>query len=134
MLALIPLAAGAVLAQDKKSVWAGVYIAQQAARGAELYSSACASCHGSDLEGIEQAPSLAGGPFAQRWDGSTLRKLFERVQDMPPDDPKKRLTDQQYVDVLAFLLGANRIPAGTAPLEADKNGLALITFLATKPK
>jgi quinoprotein glucose dehydrogenase len=134
MLALIPLAVGAVLAQDKKSIWTGVYTAPQAARGAELYTSTCASCHGNDLEGIEQAPSLAGGAFAQRWDGSTLRTLFERVQDMPPDDPRKRLADRQCADVLAFLLSANKIPAGTAALDADKNALAQIMFSATKPK
>jgi mono/diheme cytochrome c family protein len=128
------LTVGGALAQDKKSVWAGVYEAKQAARGAELYTRACAACHGQDLEGIEQAPSLAGGTFAQRWDGSALKKLFERMEEMPPDDPNKRLSDQQNVDLLAFLLSANKIPAGTVALDADRNGLAQITFLATKPK
>ena len=129
---VILLAVGGALAQDKKSVWAGVYDAKQAERGAELYTRACAACHGQDLEGIEQAPPLAGGTFAQRWDGSALKKLFERMEEMPPDDPNKRLSDQQNVDVLAFLLSANKIPAGTAALAADKNGLAQITFLARK--
>ena len=128
------LTVGGALAQDKKSVWAGVYDAKQAARGAELYTRACAACHGPDLEGIEQAPPLAGGTFAQRWDGTALKKLLERLEEMPPDDPNKRLSDQQNVDVLAFLLSANKIPAGTVPLDADRNGLAQITFLATKPK
>ena len=128
------LAVGGALAQDKKSVWAGVYDTKQAERGAELYVRACATCHGQDLEGIEEAPPLAGGPFGQRWDGTALKKLFERVEDMPPDDPNKRLSDQQNVDVLAFLLSANKIPAGTAALRANRDGLAQITFLATKPK
>jgi mono/diheme cytochrome c family protein len=124
------LAVGGALAQDKKSVWAGVYDTKQAARGAEFYTRTCAACHGQDLEGIEQAPPLAGGTFAQRWDGSTLRKLIERIEEMPPDDFNKRLSDAQNVDVLAFLLSANKIPAGTAALVADRNGLAQITFLA----
>jgi mono/diheme cytochrome c family protein len=124
------LAVGGALAQDKKSVWAGVYDTKQAARGAELYTRTCAACHGQDLEGIEQAPPLAGGTFAQRWDGSTLRKLIERIEEMPPDDFNKRLSDQQNIDVLAFLLSANKIPAGPAALVADRNGLAQITFLA----
>jgi hypothetical protein len=111
-----------------------VYDAKQAARGAELYTRACAACHGQDLEGIEQAPPLAGGTFGQRWDGSALKKLIERIEEMPPDDPNKRLSDQQNVDVLAFLLSSNKIPAGAAALAADRNGLAQITFLATKPK
>ena len=57
---------------------------------------------------------------------------FCAMEDMPPDDPNKRLSDQQYVDLLAFLLSANKIPAGTAALDADRNGLAQITFLAKK--
>ena len=128
------LTVGGALAQDKKSVWAGVDDAKQAARGAELYIRACAACHGHDLEGVEQAPPLAGGAFAQRWDGSALKKLFERMEEMPPDDPNKRLSDQQNVELLAFLLSANKIPAGTAALDADRNGLAQITVHATKPK
>ena len=131
---VIALAAVATFAQEKKTVWAGVYDAKQAERGAELYSATCSTCHGQDLEGVEQAPPLAGGPFAQRWDGTSLKKLFERLQEMPPDAASARLTDKQYADVLAFLLSANKIPAGTATLDADKNALAQITFLATKPK
>jgi len=130
----VALAAGAALAQDKKTVWAGVYTTQQAERGAKLYRDTCGSCHGDDLEGMEQAPPLAGGTFAQRWDGIALKKLFERIQEMPPDAPAKRLADQQCVDVLAFLLSAHKIPAGAVALAADKNALAQITFLATKPK
>jgi len=132
--AALALAASVALAQDKKSVWAGVYSAKQAEHGSELYASTCATCHGADLEGIEQAPTLAGGTFAQRWDGTTLRKLFERIQEMPPDAPAKRLSDQESVDVLAFLLSSNKMPAGATALVADKNALAQITFLATKPK
>jgi len=132
--AALALAASVALAQEKKSVWTGVYSAKQAEHGAELYASTCATCHGSDLEGIEQAPTLAGGTFAQRWDGTPLRKLFERILEMPPDAPAKRLTDQQSVDVLAFLLSANKMPAGATALDADKNTLGQITFLATKPK
>jgi quinoprotein glucose dehydrogenase len=128
------LAVSGAFAQDKKSVWTGVYDAKQAVRGAELYTRACAACHGQDLEGIEQAPPLVGGTFAQRWDGSALKKLIERIEEMPPDDPNKRLSDQQNVDVLAFLLSANKVPAGTVALDADRNGLAQITFLAAKPR
>jgi S-disulfanyl-L-cysteine oxidoreductase SoxD len=124
------LAVAGGLAQDKKSVWVGVYDAKQAERGADLYTRTCAACHGQDLEGIEQALPLAGGPFAQRWDGSTLKKLIERIEEMPPDDPNKRLSDQQNVDVLAFLLSANKVPAGTSALSANKKDLDQITYLA----
>src|SRR5439155_14791910 len=89
--ALVTVAFTGAFVQSPKSVWAGVYKAEQAAAGAELYTSVCAECHGDDLEGRERAPALAGATFAQRWDGSTLKKLFERMEEMPPDDPQARL-------------------------------------------
>jgi mono/diheme cytochrome c family protein len=116
-----------------KSVWSGVYTSAQATRGGDLYTNTCAECHGDDLEGIERAPALAGGTFAQRWDGASLKKLFERMEEMPPDDPAARLTAQKYIDILAFLLSANKVPAGSASLIADKDALAAITF-TSRPK
>jgi mono/diheme cytochrome c family protein len=133
-LAVAAATVATVLAQSTtKSVWSGVYTSAQATRGAELYTTVCAECHGDDLEGIERAPALAGGPFAQRWDGATLKKLFERMEEMPPDDPAARLTAQKYIDILAFLLSANKVPAGAAPLVADKDALAAIIY-TSRPK
>lgn len=133
-LALAVATFAAVFAQSAKSVWTGVYTAAQARSGAELYGSVCAECHGDDLAGIERAPALAGGPFGQRWDGATLKKLFERMEEMPPDDPAARLTAKQYIEILAFLLSSNNIPAGQAPLAADKDALAAITYTSQRPK
>src|SRR4030095_2868079 len=123
-----------VSAQSTKSVWNGVYTAAQATRGTDLYNSVCVDCHGDDLEGREKAPALAGAAFAQRWDGATLRKLFERREEMPPDDPAARLEPKQYIDILAFLLSANNVPAGSQPLIVDKDALAAITYTSQRPK
>lgn len=117
-----------LFAQTTKSVWSGVYTIEQATRGTDLYQRVCSECHGDDLEGRERSPALAGSSFAQRWDGATLKKLFERMQEMPPDDPRKRLQPDQYADVLAFLLNANDVPAGSQPLVSDKDGLAAIKY------
>ena len=32
----------------------------------------------------------------------TLKKLFERMQEMPPDNPQARLQPNEYVDILGF--------------------------------
>jgi S-disulfanyl-L-cysteine oxidoreductase SoxD len=126
--------AAAAIAQSARSVWTGVYTTEQAARGEQLYARTCAECHGDDLEGRERAPALAGLTFGQRWDGATLKKLFERLEEMPPAKPEARLTSPQYADVLAFLLNANDIPAGTTPLQPDKKTLADITYTTQAPK
>jgi len=133
-LALAIVMFASAFAQTTRSVWTGVYTSEQAARGGELYRGKCAECHGADLEGRETAPALAGGVFGQRWDGATLKKLFGAMEDMPPDEPAKRLAPAQLIDVLAFLLSANTIPAGTKALVADKDALAAITYNSQRPK
>jgi mono/diheme cytochrome c family protein len=133
-LALVAGAASLAFAQTAKSVWTGVYTAEQATRGAEMYTTSCADCHGDDLEGRERAPALAGGDFAQRWDGATLKKLFERLEEMPPDDPQSRLAGKEYADILAYLLRANKIPAGTVALTSDKDALAGLVYTSQRPK
>jgi len=45
-----------------------------------------------------------------------------------------RLTPQKYADVLAFLLSANDLPAGTATLDPDKDALAAIIYTSQRPK
>src|SRR6476660_4300042 len=92
----IPLAvfvalSASLFAQTTTSVWTRVYTTAQATHGTDLYNRVCSECHGDDLEGREKAPALAGGSFAQRWDGAALKKLFERMQEMPPDNPATRL-------------------------------------------
>ncbi len=62
-----------------ESVWSGVYTAPQATSGEAIDFAACAKCHGDDLGGLD-ALALAGGTFGQRWDGATLKKLFERLE------------------------------------------------------
>ena len=120
-------------AQTTKSVWAGVYTTEQSTRGADLYTRVCSECHGDDLDGREKSPALAGGSFTQRWEGATLKKLFERMQEMPPADPAKRLKPDEYADVLAFVLSANDVPAGSQRLVSDKDVLAAIVY-AGRPK
>lgn len=133
-LSIVAMIAAPALAQSARSVWSGVYTTEQATRGEQLYVRTCAECHGDDLEGRERAPALAGLTFNQRWDGAVLKKLFEKVEEMPPAKPEARLTSQQYIDVVAFVLNANEIPAGTTPLESDKKTLAEITYTSQPPK
>lgn len=120
-------------AQNTKSVWSGVYSETQATAGETLFSDYCANCHGDDLAGVEGAPALAGSTFLQTWHGATLKKLFERIESMPPKNPKS-LTPKQYADVLAYLLSANRFPAGTTPLEPERSALSGVTITSVRPK
>lgn len=110
------------------SVWDGVYTAEQSARGAEAYKADCASCHGYDLSGGGQAPALADRDFMANWKGTALSELFERVQVTMPADRPGELTRERTADILAFLLNANKFPAGTAELPASLDVLKTIRF------
>ena len=121
------VAAGGAAARDQAatSVWAGVYTEAQATKGEAVYFARCVDCHGQDFAGREQAPALAGLGFMEKWNRATVRKLFEAVERMPPAQPKAR-APQDYVDVLAYMLSVNGLPAGTAPLPNDRAALARI--------
>ena len=137
--ALIPFAAvlaleSAVHAQPPtKSIWDGVFTEEQATRGKGLYSENCASCHGSELTGGEMAPPLAGGEFMAGWDGLTIGDLFERVRISMPQNAPGSLSGQQNSDILAFVLSANKFPAGTEELSNQAMILKTIKFEAKKP-
>lgn len=118
--------------QTTTSVWDGVYTAEQAKRGAEVYGTACASCHGDQLEGQGQAPPLRGSDFTGKWDKQAADDLFETMKASMPADQPGSLTREQNADVLAYLFQANRFPAGKTELPADAEGLKKIRIEAKK--
>jgi mono/diheme cytochrome c family protein len=124
------LAGGAGQAITTKSVWSGVYTADQAAAGEKVYFAQCAACHGDDLGGRERAPALAGPQFLDAWHGQNLWRMLERIGEMPPGAP---VSPADGVSVLAFLLYSSEMPSGPATLPADRARLAEITFERTKP-
>lgn len=104
-------------AQTTRSVNDGVFTAEQAKRGEATYAQECASCHGADLNGDGFAPPLAGADFSSNWNDLSVGDLFERIRiSMPPTGPGK-VTDQGKADIIAFLLDANKYPAGTTELQ-----------------
>jgi mono/diheme cytochrome c family protein len=120
----------AVAAQGSASVWDGVYTAKQAETGETIYFERCASCHGDDLAGRERSPALSGPLFLEAWHGKNLRRLFDRVAEMPPGAP---VSPAEAADLLAFILASAEIPAGSTALPADRGRLGEITFERTKP-
>ena len=126
------MAAAALAAQAKPSVWDGIYSLDQAQRGEAAYAADCASCHGAKLEGRSQAPPLSGAEFLMNWDGTTVGDLFEKVQASMPADKPGTLSPERTAGILAFLLSASKMPAGSNGLSADIEQLRQIRFEAAK--
>ena len=119
--------------QTSRSVWDGVYTAEQEKRGSQQYTNICARCHGEDLAGTDEATPLAGPGFLANWDGLTVGDLAERIfRTMPQNDPG-HLSRQQVADVITHLLSFNGFPAGKSELDPRVEILRQIRIEATKP-
>ena len=126
------VALAALVAFQERTVWDGVYTAEQARRGATLYANNCASCHGLALTGGESAPSLTGGEFMSNWSGLTLGDLFERIRISMPADRPGTLSREQTAGILAHLLNVGEFPTGTAELSTQTEILRQIRIEAVK--
>ena len=114
------------------SVWDGVFTDEQVKRGAASYQRECSNCHGAALEGGDMTPPLVGGGFTSNWNDLALGDLFERIRlTMPLDSPGK-LSRQQNVDVIAFILKSNAWLSGGAELPPDVGALKQIKIEANK--
>jgi mono/diheme cytochrome c family protein len=113
-------------AGDAKSIWDGVFTAEQAERGAEAYKTSCSECHGGDLMGDGFAPALSGADFQANWNDLSVGDLFERIRiSMPPSGPSS-VTPAQKADIVAHIFNFNKYPAGTAELEPKTEVLKTI--------
>jgi quinoprotein glucose dehydrogenase len=118
---------------DHTTVWSGVYTKAQAARGKDLYTKTCAPCHGENLGGklisdSSSPPPLRGERFVANWADLTLHDLHTRLRTtMPPDTPGS-LKNDEYTDILTFLLEQNGYPAGNDPLPSDTDRLKAIVI------
>lgn len=120
-------------ADAARSVWDGVYSAEQATRGEAAYSKDCGLCHGATLAGTGEAPGLAGTRFLSKWNGLTLGDLFDRIRTTMPMDRPGRLSREAYGEVLAYLLKFNGFPAGTKDLSSRTEMLASIGIALQRP-
>jgi glucose dehydrogenase/cytochrome c5 len=109
---------------------AAIFTEAQATHGQSLYRSNCAACHGGDLPG-EHAPSLRGNRFWSQWEHETVRSLYSRIiSTMPPDDPGS-LAEKDVIDLVAYLLQSNGVPAGS---KAIANANELNSVRLQRPK
>jgi mono/diheme cytochrome c family protein len=113
----LAVVAGALTAQaqepakpDGKTVWDGVYTAAQAARGQVQYESTCRSCH-------REGPR-SGEAFMRDWQGTGLEGLFSQIKASMPAAAPGSLSDEAYLDIVAYMLQVNTFPAGASELSA----------------
>ena len=112
-------------APQGRSTTDGVYNRDQASRGQDVYLGQCRSCHTPEAH--------ASAVFQSTWNGKPLAELYAYIRERMPKSEPGILSDQEYVDVLSYMLRLNRMPAGDAELPADGEILKGIRFVTSKP-
>ena len=109
------------------------YTREQAERGAAYFAGACSMCHSTDpsestqfdptpargyrLGGIRKTTSLAYGSIPEKY--RSVGDLFTKIRTTMPGYDGGGLSAQTYVDITAYLLRENGLPAGPAELTDD---------------
>jgi hypothetical protein len=117
---LVPSHAGAQgpSAAPQRSTKQGVYSREQWMRGRDVYAGLCAGCH--------PAATHTGSTFTTSWAGKKLSDLFGFLRErMPKNDPGS-LSEQDYVDVMSYMLRMNGFPTGVDDMPADSLALTKI--------
>ena len=133
---LLLLLSAAVPADSVESTWSGVYTASQAARGEAIYASVCGRCHGYLLNGAPDdpdmlpAPPIAGDKFLRKWNGTSLAALFEYTRTTMPAINPGSLSDQEFIDLLSYMLSVSAMPSGDEELPVEAARLEGLRLLA----
>jgi mono/diheme cytochrome c family protein len=94
-----------------KTTMSGIYTADEARAGREMYAGLCASCH--------TAASHTGPTFRKKWSGRPLSEIYTFMRTMMPKNDPGALGDEDYEVLLAYLLQMNKMPAGKTYLSTD---------------
>jgi mono/diheme cytochrome c family protein len=125
--AVMMFAAVAFAQSSSGTVRDGVYSAEQAKRGRTMYDTKCASCH----DGGTMGPELWGDAFLANWDGKDLNAFFTRIQSTMPEDAPGSLSENEALDVIAYVVQTNGFPAGEKALPTA-SALSTIKFVGKK--
>lgn len=106
-----PAAEAAPASSGALTLASGVYTAEQAERGETSFRAFCAECHSSN--------EMAGSDFMFAWEGNSVGRLFRYISTMMPDDDPGSLPEDDYRDIMSWILSANDFPAGDTELPGD---------------
>lgn len=83
----------------------------QATRGQEVYQETCATCH--------QPDQFIGPRFVEAWNDRRVGDFYSLVRSTMPVDNPGGMKEQEYLDVVAYLLKANHSPQSADSLSSD---------------
>lgn len=96
----------------------GVFTAEQAAKGKDIYLTNCVSCH--------TPADHTGGGFWSDLVGKRVSKFYKYLRENMPQDNAGAISDDDYASVVAYILQLNGLPPGATPLSTDTLKLSKI--------
>jgi len=107
------------------SVAAGVFNAQQAARGEQVYAQNCSACH--------DAENYAGQSLQAKWGGFTLGDIYNDISvSMPPENPGG-LSPEDYASIVAYLLQESGYAPGEGSAQLPGDNFQLRRYVIDVP-
>jgi len=108
-------------AHQKATTNDGVYTKAQADGAKAQFDKLCASCHAFTVAEKKKPKDLPLGdePFFETWSGRPLSEMISIIALTMPNDGSAVVTDQEAVDLVAFILQRNGFPAGSKPLTKE---------------
>ena len=99
----------AAVGQEKtgRTVWDGVYTADQAKRGEAVFGRRCLACHSTGFERTG---------FVERWREDKLSAFFDFISTYMPRDNPGSASENEYLDIAAYIMSNNDLPAGPGEL------------------
>ena len=107
LMTVIPLIACTTMAQEESSagILQGVYTAEQSERGAKTFSDICRNCHvPRDFRSILQQSENTE---------AIITDYYGLISQTMPQDSPGGLSEEMYLDVMAYLLSLNGYPASS---------------------
>lgn len=100
---------------DEPNTLHGVYTAQQADRGLQVYRQICSECH-ETADWTDQA-------FLDRWEEASIFRLWYWIYERMPHGNPGSLTRAQVTDALTYIFRLNGLPPGDLELGSDDDSL-----------
>ncbi len=104
----------------------GIYSKAQADAAKAPFVKLCAECHAFTVAALKQPKDLPLGdePFLKKWEGRALDELLTLIVTTMPNDGSAVVSDEEALNLLAYVLQQNGFAPGKAPL--NKEGAAAV--------
>lgn len=99
----------------------GVYSKEQADGAKKQFDKICADCHPFTVAAKKKEKDLPLGeePFFQSWEGRPLSEMISTIALTMPNDGSATVTDDEAINLVAYILQQNGYPAGSKPLTKE---------------